>query len=68
MTRVGRVLLTALVASGTSVWAQSVGDMETGLAAVYADSLNGHVTASGQIYDRTTVSYTHLTLPTIYSV
>ena len=63
MTRVGRVLLTALVASGTSVWAQSVGDMETGLAAVYADSLNGHVTASGQIYDRTKLTVAHKRLP-----
>ena len=63
MTRVGRVLLAAVVVTGTSVWAQSVGDTETGLAAVYADSLNGHMTASGQIYDRTKLTAAHKRLP-----
>ena len=45
------------------MWAQSVGDTETGLAAVYADSLNGHVTASGQFYDRTKLTAAHKRLP-----
>ena len=63
MTHVGRVLLAALVVTGTSVRAQSVGDTETGLAAVYADSLNGHVTASGQFYDRTKLTAAHKRLP-----
>jgi rare lipoprotein A len=63
MTRVGRVLVAALVVTGTSVWAQSVGDTETGLAAVYADSLNGHATASGQTYDRSKLTAAHTRLP-----
>jgi rare lipoprotein A len=63
MTHVTRVLLAALVVTGTSVWAQSVGDTETGLAAVYADALNGHLTASGQIYDRTRLTAAHKRLP-----
>ena len=45
------------------MWAQSVGDTETGLAAIYADSLNGHVTASGQIYDRKKLTAAHKRLP-----
>lgn len=63
MTRVGRVFLAAAVVTGTSAWAQSVGDTETGLVVVYADSLNGHVTASGQIYDRTKLTAAHKRLP-----
>ena len=63
MVRVRRVLVAALVVTGTSVWAQSVGDTEIGLAAVYADSLNGHATASGQTYDRTKLTAAHKRLP-----
>jgi rare lipoprotein A len=41
----------------------SVGDKETGIAAVYADSLNGHKTASGQVFDQTKLTAAHKTLP-----
>jgi rare lipoprotein A len=43
--------------------AQPVGYTETGLASVYADAHNGHVTASGQIYDRAKLTTAHKTLP-----
>lgn len=57
------VLVAAVVVAGASAWAQSVGDTETGIAAVYADSLNGRLTASGQIYDRTKLTAAHKRLP-----
>jgi rare lipoprotein A len=57
------VLLTLAVAMAPSARASSAGDVETGLAAVYADALNGHATASGQIYDRTRLTAAHKTLP-----
>jgi rare lipoprotein A len=38
-------------------------DKETGLAAVYADALNGHITASGQVYDPEKLTAAHKTLP-----
>ena len=49
----------------SSVWAQApaAGEKETGIAAVYSDALNGHVTASGQLYDRTKLTAAHKTLP-----
>src|ERR1700761_7115074 len=43
--------------------AQSVGQKETGIAAVYSSALNGHVTASGQRYDPTKLTAAHKTLP-----
>jgi rare lipoprotein A len=36
---------------------------ETGLAAVYSDRLNGHKTASGQMYRRSQLTAAHKTLP-----
>ena len=36
---------------------------ETGLAAVYSDKLNGHKTASGQVYHRDQLTAAHKTLP-----
>ena len=38
-------------------------EKEAGLAAVYTDALNGHVTASGQVYDPTKLTAAHKTLP-----
>lgn len=52
-----------LLVAAASVRAQSVGDLETGLAAVYADALSGHLTASGEIYDRARLTAAHRTLP-----
>lgn len=43
--------------------AQSVGETETGLAAVYSNRLPGRTTASGQVYDRTQLTAAHKTLP-----
>jgi rare lipoprotein A len=37
--------------------------VETGLAAVYSDKLNGRKTASGEIYDRNKLTTAHKTLP-----
>jgi rare lipoprotein A len=51
------------LASSARAQAPTVGEEETGLAAVYADSLDGHVTASGQIYDKTKLTAAHKTLP-----
>ena len=36
---------------------------ETGLTAVYSDTLSGHVTASGKIYDPKKLTAAHKTLP-----
>jgi rare lipoprotein A len=38
-------------------------EKETGLAAVYTDTLKGHTTASGQTYDPTKLTAAHKTLP-----
>lgn len=43
--------------------AQPIGYTETGLASVYADAHDGHVTASGQIYDKAKLTTAHKTLP-----
>ena len=52
-----------LIVGATAARAQAVGGTETGLAVVYADSLNGHRTASGQNYDKTKLTAAHKTLP-----
>jgi rare lipoprotein A len=39
------------------------GEVETGLAAYYADRLDGRMTASGEPYDKTTFTAAHRTLP-----
>src|SRR5215475_4810684 len=56
-------ILASVVALSTSASAQSVGDKQAGLAAVYANALDGHVTASGQIYDKEKLTAAHKTLP-----
>lgn len=63
MKRMCVVLVAVSLVAVTSARAQSVGDTETGLAAVYADALDGHVTASGQIYDKGKLTAAHKTLP-----
>ncbi|MFN7984768.1 MAG: septal ring lytic transglycosylase RlpA family protein [Vicinamibacterales bacterium] len=52
-----------LVMSGLTASAQRVGETETGVAAVYADTLSGHRTANGERYDRTKLTAAHKTLP-----
>jgi len=49
----------AAAGSGTA----SPGSVQTGLAAYYADSLNGKKTASGVPYDKTALTAAHRTLP-----
>jgi rare lipoprotein A len=61
-----RMLVTvAVIALTSTVLAQSpaVGQKETGLAAVYSSRLNGHVTASGQVYSGSKLTAAHKTLP-----
>ena len=55
----------AIVAMSLAAWADepAVGFKETGLAAVYSSALNGHTTASGQIYDGAKLTAAHKTLP-----
>lgn len=58
------ILLLCLVSiSATRATAQSAGDKETGLAAVYTDALHGHVTARGRPYDKAKLTAAHRTLP-----
>ena len=63
MVRALVLLLCLFGISATRATAQSVGDKETGLAAVYTDGLHGHVTASGQLYDKAKLTAAHKTLP-----
>ena len=63
MKRMLMPVLASMVALSMSASAQPVGYKETGLAAVYADALDGHVTASGQIYDKAKLTTAHKTLP-----
>lgn len=65
MASVRTALLGAMLALASVVptVAQSVGETETGLAAVYSDRLHGRTTASGQVYDRTQLTAAHKTLP-----
>ena len=52
------------VLSCSGLNAQSVpGDIAEGYAAYYADSLHGHKTASGELYDKTALTAAHRTLP-----
>ena len=60
-TLIGLLVLASVMAGTTA--ARAVGDEETGLAAVYTDALDGHVTASGQLYDKTKFTAAHKTLP-----
>jgi rare lipoprotein A len=66
MTRTLMLALTFAVSLATTLAAQTPatpGGKETGLAAVYTDALNGHTTASGQVYDPTKLTAAHKTLP-----
>ena len=63
MTRILMMWLASMALVGTAAQAQAVGATETGLAAVYSDALDGHVTTSGQIYDKAKLTAAHKTLP-----
>jgi rare lipoprotein A len=49
--------------SAAATPAASAGAIETGLAAVYSDRLQGRKTASGERYDRSRLTAAHKTLP-----
>jgi rare lipoprotein A len=55
------VLFTATLS--LPVFAARPGDVQTGIASYYHDSLHGNKTASGQVYDKTRMSAAHKTLP-----
>ena len=61
------LLFATVLATGSIVGAQqgasAPGTTETGLAAVYTEALDGHATASGQIYDKSKLTAAHKTLP-----
>ena len=56
-------LFFALLAGSAIGQTATVGQKETGLAAVYTSRLNHHVTSSGQIYDGSRMTAAHKTLP-----
>jgi rare lipoprotein A len=58
------LLVAALLATvASSTFAAKPGQIESGIASYYHDSLHGNKTASGQIYDKTKISAAHKTLP-----
>jgi rare lipoprotein A len=58
------LLAAALLAIvSTPLLAASPGEIQTGIASYYHDSLDGNRTASGQIYDKTKISAAHKRLP-----
>ncbi len=56
-------VLTTMLVSTAFAQSATVGEKETGLAAVYTSALNNHVTASGQRYDPSKLTAAHKTLP-----
>ncbi len=56
-------LLIVLFAITAAAQISTVGQKETGLAAVYTSRLNHHVTSSGQIYEASRMTAAHKTLP-----
>ena len=56
-------VVTMILVSASFAETASVGEKETGLAAVYTSSLNNHITASGQRYDPSKLTAAHKTLP-----
>ena len=57
------VMLAAALATAGSAQAPTAAEKETGLAAVYTRALDGHPTASGQVYDPAKLTAAHPTLP-----
>ncbi len=60
-----RIVLPVIFFSASCLLGQSasIGQKETGLAAVYTARLNGHTTSSGQIYDQNKLTAAHRSLP-----
>jgi len=54
---------TLLTTLSTPLLAASPGDVQTGIASYYHDSLHGNLTASGQVYDKNKISAAHKRLP-----
>jgi rare lipoprotein A len=65
MKRILMVFFAVMIGLVPSMMAQgpAVGQKETGLAAVYSSALNGHITASGQVYSGSKLTAAHKTLP-----
>ena len=57
------ILAVALAIAGSAQAPPQAGEKETGLAAVYTRALDGHATASGQVYDPAKLTAAHPTLP-----
>jgi rare lipoprotein A len=60
-----RIVLPVILLTVSCLFGQSasVGQKETGLAAVYTSRLNGHATSSGQIFNQNKLTAAHKTLP-----
>jgi hypothetical protein len=56
-------ILAVCMAAAGSAQTPKPEEKETGMAAVYAPALNGHATASGQLYDPAKLTASHPTLP-----
>jgi rare lipoprotein A len=52
-----------LALTSTPLLAASPGEIQTGIASYYHDSLHGNRTASGQVYDKNKISAAHKRLP-----
>ena len=65
MKRTLMMFLVVTIGLAPSVMAQgpTMGQKETGLAAVYSSALDGHITASGQVYSGSKLTAAHKTLP-----
>lgn len=63
--RKSRIVLPVILFTVSCLFAQaaSIGEKETGLAAVYTSRLNGHPTSSGQIYNQNKMTAAHRSLP-----
>lgn len=61
MVKVYALILSSLLSF--NIYAQQIGDTQTGKLQYYNDIYHGRPTASGEIYDKTKVSAAHKTLP-----
>jgi len=63
-TKLRLLIAIALFASlSTPLFAAAPGQVQTGIASYYHDSLHGNKTASGQVYDKNKISAAHKRLP-----
>ena len=63
--RTSRLVLPIMLFAASCLFGQSatIGQKETGLAAVYTSRLNGHPTSSGQIFNQNKLTAAHRSLP-----